>query len=102
MVKGTTPTFKLTINDDSVNLLDASNIYVTFKQPCGISLTKSGGSLDVSAKEVDVYLSQEDTLLFVEGPMGIQLNWTYQDGQRACSDIVNVAVKPNLYEGVLE
>lgn len=101
MIRGATPTFKLTINDESIDLTDATSVYVTFRQPTGISLTKSGTDLEVAAKEVDVYLSQEETLKFREGELDIQLNWVYSDGKRACSKIVRRYVGENLIGSVL-
>ena len=32
MIRGTTPTFKLMLNDETVDLTQAVNVYATFKQ----------------------------------------------------------------------
>lgn len=104
MIKGTTPTFILTIDDANVDLTEAT-VYVTFKQDgdgCrGLSLTKTGDDITVSANEVDVYLTQAETLKFQKGQLYIQLNWVYADGSRACSDIKAIKVDKNLIEAVL-
>ncbi len=100
MVRGTTPTFKLILNDDTVDLTAATKVYVTFSQT-GIKLTKSE-DLDVYEKEVDVYLSQEETLAFVLRSVDIQINWIYDDGKRACTNIVKASVGRNLINEVLE
>lgn len=102
MIRGTTPTFRLTINDDDVDLTQAANVYVSFKQGCGTSLTKTGSDVEVQAKQVDVYLSQKETLLFKEGPLDIQLNWVYDNGERACSKVVRIEVEDNLIGRVLK
>lgn len=101
MIRGTTPTFELRINDESVDLTDADNVYVTFADN-GWSLTKTGEDLEVSANEVDVYLSQEETLSFPKGNIDVQINWTYDDGKRACTTIAIIKVTKNLLERVLE
>lgn len=101
MVRGTTPTFTLTINDSNVDLTQMDNVYATFKQECN-SITKTGEDLDVTANQVDVYMSQSETLKFKKGMVHIQLNWTFQNGKRACTNIVGVQVGENLYNGVLE
>lgn len=101
MIRGTTPTFTLTISDNNVDLTQALNVYATFKQ-MGVELTKTGEDLDISAREVDVYLSQAETLKFSSGTLQIQLNWTYSGGQRACSTIVSITVENNLIGSVLE
>lgn len=100
MVRGTTPTFKLILNDDTVDLTTATKVYVTFSQN-GIKLTKSE-DLEILEKEVDVYLSQEETLAFVLSSVEIQINWIYGDGKRACTNIVRVPVGRNLISEVLE
>lgn len=101
MIRGTTPTFQLTINDESIDLTTADNVYVTFADK-GWSLTKTGSDLDVTAQEVDVYLSQEETLAFPKGNIDVQINWTFDDGKRACTTIASVKVTRNLIERVLE
>lgn len=102
MIRGTTPTFKLSVKDTTVDLTEAQNIYATFKQKCGVSITKTGNDVEVAEHEVDVYLSQEETLKFREGDLDIQLNWTYQDGKRACSNVIRIHVADNLIGSVLK
>ena len=71
MVRYTTPTFALTL-PDTVDLTEAENVYVTFAQPGGrVIYTKTGDALDVTAQEVDVYLSQEETAQFRSGAVDI-------------------------------
>lgn len=102
MIRGTTPTFKLMLNDETVDLTQALNVYATFRQGSK-QIDKSGEDLEVSANEVDVYLSQSDTLTFNSGDvMEVQLNWTYVDGRRACSNIIRVNVGKNLIGSVIE
>ena len=60
--RGTTPTYTCTFSDESVDLTTATNVYVTLEQGRN-NITKSGDDLVVSAKRIEVYLSQRDTLL---------------------------------------
>lgn len=101
MVRGTTPTFRLYLNDEYVDLTQAVNVYVSFKQKDTL-ITKTGEDLDITENEVDVYLSQAETLKFIKGDVEIQLNWTYLDGRRACSNIITIEVDKNLIGDVLE
>lgn len=101
MVRGTTPTFQLQITDETVDLTQATNVYATFKQ-YDKEIQKTGSAITVSAHQVDVYFTQEESLKFSEGIISVQLNWTYDDGSRACSDIINVAVERNLIGSVLQ
>lgn len=100
MYQGTTPTFTLTV-PATVDLTTTSNVYVTFSQG-NKELTKTGSSIVVSAQSVDVYLTQEETLMFLPGTVRIQLNWTFSGGQRACSNIRTILVDANLITEVLE
>lgn len=103
MVKYTTPTFSLTL-PETVDLTEATNIYATFTAAAGLNITKTGGDLAVTAHQVDVFFSQEETAQFPTGSVRIQLNWTYQEGgiaKRACSEIATVNVTPNLLEEVV-
>lgn len=101
MFRGTTPTFKLTISDNNVDLTQAYNVYATFKQLSTV-ITKTGEDITISPQEVDIYLTQEESLQFSSGTLQIQLNWTYADGSRACSIIVSINVENNLIGDVLE
>lgn len=98
MVRGTTPTFILTLQDAD---LTNTNVYVTFKQDDCLLLTKSGSDLSIEENVVSVYLSQEETLKFQRGNLYIQVNWTFDNGKRACSEIALVKVDNNLFNGVL-
>ena len=79
MIRGTTPTFTLTIADTSVDLGQAENIYFTLTQGSN-AITKSGEDLEVGTRTVNVFLTQEESIDLIEGAgADIQLNWTYLD-----------------------
>lgn len=99
MVQGTTPTFILTL-PDTVDLTGVKNLYFTLEQG-NVKLTKKGEDLSVEGQEVSVYLGQEETLMFTPGRANLQLNWTYDGGTRACSNIVTVPVGHNLLKEVV-
>ena len=101
MYRGTTPTFELKINDENIDLTDADNVYVTFRTKKG-KQTYTGDALEVSAREVDVFLTQEQTLAFPTGTAEVQINWTYEDGKRACTNIARIVISENLIEEVLQ
>lgn len=103
MYKGTTPTFTLTFPDD-VDLTLANHVYVTFEKG-NKELRKTGTDLVVTEHQIDVFLSQEETLSFPSGDVALQVNWTYTDGgvtKRVASNIVNVNMRTNLEDRVLE
>lgn len=106
MYKGITPTFTLNLTDETINLNNATNVYVTFADRKGNELiTKETDELAIDGHTVDVYLTQEETLSFPTGTVNIQLNWTYaEDGElkRSCSDIVTAFFEKNLQNKVLQ
>ena len=101
IIRGTTPTFTLRINDPSVDFTEAENVYASFSQG-KVSITKTGEDLDIYAQKIDVYLSQEETLKFSTGEIRIQLNWTYNNAARAATRIASVVVGENLIGKVLQ
>ena len=99
MVQATTPTFVLTL-PETVDLSEAENVYFTIRQNQTL-ITKSGDNITVDGNTVYVPLSQAETVRLYNGVAKIQLNWTYADGNRACSNIVNIKVDSNLIMEVL-
>lgn len=97
----TTPTFTLTFSDQALDLTQASNVYVTFQSGNHI-LTKNGNDLTVQAKQIDVYLNQEETSHFNLGGVKIQANWTTYYGDRAASDVVTYQISEQLLKRVVE
>ena len=96
--RGVTPTFTLTFADENLDLTQAAHVYVTFKS--GKTITKSDSELTIAAKQIDVYLTQAETLSF-RGVVSIQVNWTYADGSRAASDIVPYNFSEQLLDKVV-
>ena len=98
--RGVTPTFTLTFDSDDLDLTQADHVYVTFANKA--TITKSDADLDIRAKQISVYLTQEETLSFKEGATAIQVNWTYGDGSRAASEIVRYTFNAQLLNRVVE
>ena len=98
--RGTTPTLTLTFTDATLDLTAADNVYVTFNTPFA-TLTKSGEDLDVAAKQIDVFLTQEETLGFPAEQIEVQANWVYSDGTRGASDVAYFEFTPQLLNSVL-
>ena len=99
MVQATTPTFVLTL-PQTVNLGEAQNVYLTFDQ-IGRKITKTSEDLTIDGNLVTVSFTQAETVLMSVGQAKLQLNWTYADGSRACSNIVSIEVTKNLLNEVL-
>lgn len=98
--KGTTPTITLVFPEDSVDLTQATNVYVTFAWSTK-TLTKTGADLIVSPHSIDVFLNQAETLRFPIGAVRVQANWVFPDGKREASNISSYTFTDNLLEKVI-
>lgn len=99
MVQGTTPTFVATL-PQTVDLEQAEHVYFTFDQG-GRKITKQDASLTIDKNTAAVSYTQAETILWAVGQAFLQLNWTYADGKRACSNIVTIEITENLLREVL-
>ena len=99
IVSGTTPTFVLTF-PETVDLLDATDIFVTFSRVSTV-VTKHTPEIQNDSHSITVALSQEETLRLGFGVVEIQANWLFGDGLRAASDIVTYKFDRQLLTGVL-
>lgn len=107
MVRATTPTFTLVIQEESVDLTLARNVYVTMEQGA-TKITKTGQDVETETRIVKVWLNQEESLALKEGtPLALQVNWTYLDPdgvtiRRAATNVAKVNVTRQLLDEVIE
>lgn len=103
MFKGTTPTLSLTFSND-VDLTEATQIAVTFSDSRQNKIMeKADADLEVSAHQIDITLTQEETLAFPKDVL-IQVNFLYVDGtiiRRAASTIAGLRFNNNLKAEVM-
>lgn len=102
MIRATTPTITLTL-PDSVDLLTAKQVYVTFAQD-EVVLTKTieTGVELIEFNVLAVYLSQEETLSFDSNKMvKVQVNWIDINNAREATRIKEIPVNPNLIPKVI-
>ena len=99
MIRGTTPTLRLTVRGN-VNLTQATDIYVSIRQKSA-SIELHGDSLEVAEKTVKCWLTQEDSLRLTEGPAKLQVNWTYTDAltgakKRDATQVISIDIDEQL------
>lgn len=76
MIRGTTPTFRLTISG-GVDLSLADHVFVAIQQG-PITLELTGDELEIDGNVISCYLTQEKSLKLVERSKAkLQVNWTY-------------------------
>lgn len=103
--RGTTPTYRLILQDESIDLAEASQVFVTFADGKYHKIfEKTGTDLYIDGNIVEIFLSQEETLQLPSGEILVQINWTYQEGtttKRAASQIVRTTSARNLKNEVI-
>ena len=100
MYKGTTPTLLFSTQAE-IDLTRAENIYITLSDMKKREIfTKSGSDLYIEAQRVGVYLTQEETLSLPQR-IQAQINWTYPNEKRMCSQIMILNVNDNLLNQVI-
>lgn len=103
MVQASTPTFVLTF-PSNVDLSVPEHIVFSLVQGYfELHKVDTGITVDSTNKNiVTVELTQEDTLNFSEHEKAeLQLNWSYLNGKRGHSNIVEIEVGKNLYKVVI-
>ena len=111
MIRGTTPTLTFTIRPkqqtDNLDLTEARNIYVTLQRGPTV-IEKTGEDLEVTARTVVVFLTQDESLKLPEGADAeVQINWTYLDldgvtVRRAATKVRSFPVSKQLLRRVIE
>lgn len=97
----TTPTFTLVFDEESVDLTLARNVYVTFKNSYA-TITKSGNELNISPKQIEVVLTQQETGSFSVGKVEVQANWLTINGMRVSSTVEVVDIGKQLMQRVVD
>lgn len=95
----TTPVFTLTFTEKDLDLTQAEEVFVTFRQACKL-MTVTGDDLTVGEKTIVVSFTQEETAEFCEGDVEIQANWVIA-GKRAASEVVNYQFTKQLLQEVI-
>lgn len=103
--KGTTPTYTLTFEDETLDFAQATDIIVTISTKTeSILLELTGDDLEISNNTISFSLTQAQTLSMPRGNLLLQVNWTYTadgDTKRACSNITTVSFRENLHDEVM-
>ena len=95
----TTPVFTLTFSEKDLDLTEASEVFVTFKQALQV-ITITGEDLVIGKKTIEVSFSQEQTSQFCVGDFEIQANWIVC-GKRAASEVVKYQFTQQLLQEVI-
>ena len=98
MTRGTTPTIRITVKD--IESLDNTDVYVTIKQGC-VNLTIEGDALTIDENVIEFTLTQEQTLMFRQGPAKIQVRGRHGETAWASQVVTANSINPILRDGVI-
>lgn len=107
MIRYTTPTFTLTISDETINLNEASDVHVTIRQNA-VCIDKNDEAIQISenGRTVSCWITQDESARFQKGTALIQVNWLYgsSDGttRRAATKEKQIQIDENLLQRVIE
>lgn len=104
MIPGCTCALPIEIDDETLDLSEAANVYVSLEQG-DAKLTVSGDRIEVDGNTVTAYFTQAETLRFKDNePASGQVNWIYNDSgeiSRGGTDPFPVEIGTQLLRRVL-
>lgn len=98
MRRGTTPTITITTD---IDLSNAINLFVTFKQGYRIAFEKTLEDVAVTENSVVCELEQNDTLALKDGMVRFQIRATLADSSKVASNIMCASVDEILKGGAI-
>ena len=99
MRRGTTPTH---IFKTKVDLTQASEMFITYKQNSKIKVEKSIGDITIEEEQLTTTLTQAETLQFsTGGSVEIQVRVKFPDGKALASNIIKKLPGAILKEGII-
>lgn len=96
--RGTTPTH---IFEVDVDLTSAVVMYISYKQFDKVVLEKTLEDITVTATQLTVRLTQEETLLFKDGLVEIQIRARLADDSALKSDVIKTDADKLIKDGVI-
>ena len=99
MRRGTTPTH---IFKTKVDLTQASEMFITYKQNSEVKVEKAIGDITIEEEQLTTTLTQAETLTFSTlGSVEIQVRVKFPDGKALASNIIKRPAGAILKEGII-
>lgn len=104
MYRGTTPTITINIKNEDIQLSSMKEIWVTLKSlRCEKTYSKVKNELavieDENHKQIQIVMSQEDTLKFVNGSVKLQVRFLDVADRAYTTNIVETSMNGILKDG---
>lgn len=94
-----TVTFPIQLSDTEA-LRDIEKIIVSLKQKT-VQLDKMNPDFNEETGVINLYLTQEDTAMFKQGTVDLQINLYYTDHERDVTKKTQIQALDNLYKQVI-
>lgn len=106
IIRGTTPTLTFHVKNEQLDLNDIAEVWITFKTKAGVKPREKTYSIDDvvidnAEHNIELDLSQEDTLYFLDSTVQVQVRARFNDDLAYASSITDVDVGRILKEGVI-
>lgn len=105
IIRGTTPSISFHINTE-LDLSEIAEVWITFKQKYGAEIrektyTREDVTIDAENNNINLFMSQEDTLAFSDNPYNIQIRLRMNDDMAYASSILEEPIGKILKDGVI-
>lgn len=104
MIRGTTPTVRWKIKDDNISFSEFDEVWMSFTDLCGKTLTKKTADLKIDPEErtISYELTQEETLSLQIGTIETQLRVLFNGGLAYATQIKTFELGKVLKGGVIK
>ena len=105
IIRGTTPSITFHINTE-LDLAEIAEIWITFKSKFGSEInektfTKEDVTIDAENNNINLFMTQDDTLAFSDNPYNIQIRLRTNDNMAYASSILEEPIGKILKDGVI-
>lgn len=105
IIRGTTPSITFHINTE-LDLAEIAEIWITFKSRFGSEInektfTKEDVTIDAENNNINLFMTQDDTLAFSDNPYNIQIRLRTNDNMAYASSILEEPIGKILKDGVI-
>ena len=106
IIRGTTPILTFHVKNEQLDLNEIVEVWITFKTKAGVKIkeityTKEDVTIDNEEHNIELFLTQEDTLELPDTNILVQLRVRFDDDMAYASSILDINIGHILKEGVI-
>jgi len=104
IIRGTTPSLSFHITSE-LDLAEIAEVWITFKNKYGEikekTFTHEDVTIDAENNNINLFMTQEDTLEFSDYPQNVQIRLRMNDGLAYASSILEEPIGKILKDGII-